>query len=216
MFIKIFYYSIGRMKRAQFVSPIVILAVIIISSFIIMAKLEIERALSSSIASLSPIFNNITNITLQDLSFQNSLTHRVLALASSINSSGTIQDIVMAEYKAELAFYEQITANYSREYICGTSKMVINNTIAVPYPYIGFQSQEQRFDANQFRTCMGTSGCGNWIECINAFDSGTFDWQPAACLTSPLRIKVRLTDSRYPLTAVYPYFMWNNSFRVVE
>ncbi|MBN1923179.1 MAG: hypothetical protein JW791_00270 [Nanoarchaeota archaeon] len=200
------------MKKAQFVSPLIILAIIIISTIITLINYDIREELLTKTANQLSILNSITESNQAELEYQNQLTKTVLQLLSTINSSGTITSILGYENNTEIGFNNEISLKYAFNYEEQGCSRVINNTIIVPYPYNKFLNQETRLDTENLGTCMGTNNCNNFESCINSYDSGTIDWQPIICLTSPLRVKISIKDAEYPLTTDYPYIIFNNSY----
>jgi hypothetical protein len=209
----------NTIRKSQFVSPIIILAIILISTYILLSENTIDKSINAAITNLVTPLKDMENITIQDLEYQNNLTTKILTLASTINSSGTIIIQLMQEYTVNITFTtSKIVVNYAKEYKSGTARRTINNTIIVPYPYNLFLTEEQRFDSSRFRTCIGAHGCEEpitLVECAAQAMSGTLNYTLDACMPSPLRIKLSMRDFRQPLTLTYPYMMWNNSFKTV-
>lgn len=211
IFIKIFLYSY-TMRKAQFISPILILAIIIITAYLLISKAEIDRSISANINSLINPLDEITNISIQDLNYRNSLTAQILELASTINSSGTLKNTAMNKLGAEIELYDYgIIINYTKTYMSGTISKTISSSIIVPYPYLKFLNIEQNFNYNQFRTCINTN-C-NIDYCLN---SGSDTIRYTGILTCiPAAAELNITDSSYALTLSYPYNMWNNTLRII-
>ncbi len=198
------------MRKSQFVSPIIILAVIIISTLIISVQARIETEQQARTTDYVNITNNIILSTNEDLNYQKELTQEVLKLASTINSSGTLISILTREHELNLRFTHEILIEYNKSYEINGTIRVINNTIIIPYPYNKLVSEEQRFNPVEFRNCMGTT-CSSLEACTNAYDSGTIDWEPILCLTNPLRVRITVIDAEYSLTSDYPYNLFNDS-----
>lgn len=203
------------MKKAQFVSPIVILAIIIISTYIIITQTQINNTIGKQITSETQMISDLENITKQDLEYQITLTQQVLELASTINSSGTISDIMQNE-NVQITFNNSIIVDYTNTYSIGTNEAELDNTLIVPYPYNEFLSQELRFNIGTLGTCMGTD-CTDFDFCVNNnYDTELFDWEPEVCLILPLRVKISITSTEHSLTNDFPYFIYNNSLIPLE
>ncbi|VVB74962.1 Uncharacterised protein [Candidatus Tiddalikarchaeum anstoanum] len=201
------------MKKAQFVSPIIILAIIIVSTYIILNQRIINEAATDTIIGINPIINNLENITVQDLNFQNNITKRIIQLASTTNSSETITSIIRQEYGSSLTFSNEIIINYARTYYIGNNSKLINNTIIVPYPYNQFLREESRLlnSLAAFGTCIGTD-CTNFNTCVNNYDSLPTDWVPVSCeIGPPIMVRIELINQEYPLTYNYTYHTFNNN-----
>jgi hypothetical protein len=198
-------------KKTQFVSPIIILIIIIISTILITVQTLINSELQKNTQEYAKIINDIEDLTLLDLNYQNNLTNKLLQLASTINNSGTIESIIDVK---NIQFTNEIILEYSKQQRIGTSSKTFNNKIIVPYPYNSMLEQEERFNPLSFASCMGGT-CTSFESCVDAYDTGTIDWEPVTCLTNPLRIKIRVKNSEHPLTIDYPYNLWNNTILII-
>lgn len=199
------------MKKAQFVSPIIILAIIIISTIILSVQTTIKSELEMNTADYGTIIDDIISVEQEDLEYQNNLTIKVLTLLSTLNSSGTINKILSSENAVITHAGSNVIIEYNKDY--GTA--LINNTLLVPYPYSNMLYEEQRFNSGTYADCM-TSSCANFESCTNNYDTGTIDWEPVTCMTSPLRVRIRVKMSGYPLTSDFPYYLWNNTSRIIS
>ena len=192
------------MRKAQFVSPIIILTIIILSTIILSVETRINTEMQERIVIYSDIVDDILSSTEGELNYQNQLTKAALTAMSTINSSGTIINMLEQEGADEVIIQEELILKYT-----------INNEhtiLVVPYPYSAFISEQERFNTEEFSLCMETSDCTNIQECVDAYDSENVDWEPLICLIEPLRVKIILKSSDYPLTNDYPHIIWNNSY----
>lgn len=200
------------MKKTQITSPLLLLGIIILSTTIIITQNRIESTIAKTTISQARIINDIKQITKLDLEYQLYLTKQTIQQFSTINSSGTIKDILSTENQIIIEFGNEVWLNYTKRYELNELKKTINNILMVPYPYLTFIQKEQELEEQELKNCMGTD-CSNFISCVNELDTEYLDFGPEQCISNPLRIKITITHINYPLTLTNPYFMWNNSLK---
>ena len=199
------------MNKAQFVSPIILLAIIIISTIIISVQTMLNNELNQDVTEHGTIINVIEQITEQDIEYKNKLTKQVLELASTINSSGTLTSILLNQNVTIIGFNRELIIEYIKEYNYGNYSRIVEGEIIVPYPHSQMINEELRFNNIEFGTCLGTNDCTSAQTCVNEYDTGTYDWELILCLSNPLKVKINIISSEYGLTINYPYVLWNNT-----
>ena len=200
------------MRKTQITSPLLLLGIIILSTTIILTQNNIESTISRTATEQLEIIRNIAKITEMDLEYQLNLTNQALQLISTVNSSGTIIDILSKGNQIIIEFSNEIWINYVKEYKINNISKIVNNTLMVPYPYLEFVDLEQKFEEQELKDCMGTD-CSNFINCVNDLDSNNIDYEPEQCIINPLRVKISIIDLTHALTITNPYQMWNNSLK---
>lgn len=194
------------MRSAQFTSPLIILLIIIMSTLILSVQAKINMKLETDAKDYGIIINQVEEENNKQIQYETNLTHKVLKLLSTINSSGTINSLLESEKIQITGTEPNVIVEYENK---GKNK-----TILIPYPYAELVRQEQRFNTETFKTCMQES-CNNLETCTNAYDTGTIDWEPIVCLNMPLRVKISIKDAEYPLTKDFNYLLWNNSYKII-
>jgi len=178
------------MKKAQFVSPI-ILILIIVSYFMISVELgSIQSALLNSRTNMLKITNDIKAVEELDLEWRLNISSSALLLLSRMNSSGTI-NTELAKFNATLFRFNNLAGlNYTKRYESSGFFKTINGTIIVPYPYYDFTQAESRIRTN----CNPVSQA-----CVNSNLVGS------SMRSELFGTVVYLSDSSYPLTIIYNY-----------
>lgn len=204
------------MRKAQFVSPIIILAIILISFYILWTENNIDQSMQSGLSQESRILSDINDVAEQDLEFQNNLTTSILALASTTDSSGTLITAIESNYTGVVtgvSLSNGILVNYTNAYTSASGNYTkeISSTILVPYPYAELANLVANFDASALKGCISTCNSGTCISdygtCLNNLYGGAYNWKIIGCACSnPIQLTLQITSSAYPLTTNYPFF----------
>ncbi len=172
-------------KKTQFASPIIII-LLIVTFFILYSELSrIESARAKSETALLKIANDIKSIEELDINWQITLTKEALLLMQTLNSSGTINEI-LAEKNAQISIIGELPSiNYEKTYETNDYSKTISGTIIVPYPYSEFTQIEK-----EIRECKKT---GTWEQCIIGYEA---ELEAGVIL---------LSNEQYPLSESYKY-----------
>jgi len=174
-------------KKTQFASPIIIILLIVIFFTLHFELSKIEAARAKSETTLQKIANDIKSIEELDINWQASLTKEALLLLQSINSSGTINEL-LAEKNAQINTQGELPIiNYQKTYTIKDYSKTINGTIIVPYPYKEFTEIEKKI-----RECIKTE---IWEQCAAKY---------GATIEGEI---ILLSIEQYPLSESYNYII---------
>ncbi len=204
------------MRNSQLVSPIVVFILIIITLLIIYYRGTIGVRVIQDSMEYSSIYSDLIALQDMDMNYRLNLSNILIYYLSTINSSGTIEQIMEQYNVTDMVFDYPVRLNYVKEQCMSNDKCVLfNSSLAVPYPYSELNGLEESLDIKGLSSCI-QNNCLKAEQCVDNFDTEEYNYTLIFCLIYPTRIKLSVSKNGDPISTANPYYMFNNSAIVLS